>query len=163
MSTLHDNRWAARLLAICILFFGASAGLAQVDTGTILGTVKDPTGAVLPDAKVTITNQGTAEQVTTTTREDGTYIVTPLKIGSYRIRVEHAGFKTDENASFELSIQQHAVVDFQLQTGTTNETVQVTSQVPLLQTQSATVGQVIGAGAIANTPLNGGTGPCWLR
>src|SRR5258708_21408861 len=114
MRTLEDNRWAARLLAICILFCGATAGLAQVDTGTILGTVKDPTGAVLPDAKVSITNQGTAEQVTTTTREDGTYIVTPLKIGTYRIRVEHAGFKTDENASFDLNIQQHAVVDFQL-------------------------------------------------
>jgi hypothetical protein len=155
MRKLQNKRWAGRLLVICLLIFGVSGGFAQVDTGTILGTVKDPTGAVIPDAKVTITNQGTAEQVTTMTREDGTYIVTPLKIGSYRIRVEHAGFKTEENAAFELNIQQHAVIDFQLQTGTTSETVQVTSQVALLQTQSATVGQVIGAREVENTPLNG--------
>ena len=51
MSTLHDNRWAARLLAICILFFGVCAAYAQVDTGTILGTIKDPAGAVVPEAQ----------------------------------------------------------------------------------------------------------------
>ncbi len=81
--------------------------------------------------------------------------MTPLKIGTYRISVEHAGFKTEENAAFDLNIQQQAVVDFVLQTGATNETVQVTAQAPLLQTQSAAVGQVIGAQTVENMPLNG--------
>ncbi len=66
MRKFQNKRWAGQLLAICALIFGVSVGFAQVDTGTILGTVKDQTGAVLPDAKVTITNQGTAEQITTT-------------------------------------------------------------------------------------------------
>jgi hypothetical protein len=129
--------------------------MAQVDTGTILGTVKDQTGAVVPGAKVTIVNQGTADNISTLTRSDGTYIVTPLKIGSYRISVELAGFKKEENAAFDLNIQQQAVVDFVLQAGATSETVQVTSQAALLQTQSATVGQVIGAHTVENMPLNG--------
>jgi Carboxypeptidase regulatory-like domain/TonB-dependent Receptor Plug Domain len=150
-----QNSWARILLIVCALILGTSAAIAQVDTGTILGTVKDQTGAVVPDAKVTIVNQGTGESVTTTTRSDGTYIVTPLKIGSYRITVELAGFKKEENAAFDLNIQQQAVVDFVLQTGATNETVQVTAQAELLQTQSAVVGQVIGAKTVESMPLNG--------
>ena len=78
MSNLRNKSWARTLLIVCALILGTSAGMAQVDTGTILGTVKDQTGAVIPDAKVTIVNQGTGESVSTTTRSDGTYIVTPL-------------------------------------------------------------------------------------
>jgi hypothetical protein len=112
MSKLLSKSGLAIFLTSCVLIFGACSGVAQVDTGTILGTVKDQTGAVIPDARVTITNQGTSEQFTTTTRDDGTYKVTPLKIGTYRISVEHAGFNTAENAAFELNIQQQAVVGF---------------------------------------------------
>ena len=155
MSKLLDKSWLAILLTTCVLLFGACSGVAQVDTGTILGTVKDQSGAVIPDARVTITNQGTSEQFTTTTRSDGTYIVTPLKIGTYRISVEHAGFSTAENAAFELNIQQQAVVDFELRAGSTSQTVQVTAQAALLQTQNAVVGQVIGATTVENMPLNG--------
>ncbi|HTZ60869.1 MAG TPA: TonB-dependent receptor [Acidobacteriaceae bacterium] len=150
-----SKRWAPVWLTIFLLSFGVSAGIAQVDTGTILGTVKDQTGAVVPDARVTVTNQGTSEQFTTTTRGDGTYIVTPLKIGTYRISVEHAGFQRAENAAFGLNIQQQAVVDFVLQPGATSQTVQVTAEAALLQTQSATVGQVIGSQTVENMPLNG--------
>jgi hypothetical protein len=126
-----------------------------VDTGTILGTVKDSQGAVVPNARVTIANLGTSNMVVTTTRDDGTYIVTPLKIGSYRVSVEVAGFKRTESAPFDLNIQQQAVVDLTLELGAANETVEVTSQVPLLQTQNATVGQVIGGQVVENMPLNG--------
>jgi Carboxypeptidase regulatory-like domain/TonB-dependent Receptor Plug Domain len=155
MSKLRNKSWVGILLTSCALILGASSAVAQVDTGTILGTVKDTTGAVIPDAKVTITNTGTAAQISTTTRSDGTYIVTPLKIGNYRISVEHAGFQKEENSAFDLNIQQQAVVDFVLQAGATTQTVLVTSQAPLLQTQSATVGQVIGEQTVVNMPLNG--------
>ena len=155
MSNMRNKRWVGTLLIVWALIFAASAAMAQVDTGTILGTVKDPTGAVIPNAKVTIVNQGTGETIISMTRADGTYIVTPLKIASYRISVEVAGFKKEENAAFELNIQQQAVVDFVLQAGATSETVQVTSTAPLLQTQSAVVGQVIGAQTVENMPLNG--------
>jgi Carboxypeptidase regulatory-like domain/TonB-dependent Receptor Plug Domain len=149
------SRFVGLLLLGCALAVCASRGMAQVDTGTILGTVKDPQGAVIPDARVTITNLGTASSTATTTRADGTYIVTPLKIGSYRVSVEVTGFKKEQSAPFDLNIQQQAVIDFLLQTGATTETVEVTSQVPLLQTQNATVGQVIGGRAVESMPLNG--------
>jgi Carboxypeptidase regulatory-like domain/TonB-dependent Receptor Plug Domain len=155
MSNIRNKRWAGMLLIVWAMIFAASTAMAQVDTGTILGTVKDPTGAVIPNAKVTIVNQGTGETIISMTRSDGTYIVTPLKIASYRISVEVAGFKKEENTAFELNIQQQAVVDFVLQAGATSETVQVTSSAPLLQTQSAVVGQVIGAQTVENMPLNG--------
>jgi hypothetical protein len=155
MSKLRNRSWVGILLITCALVFGTSPGIAQVDTGTILGTVKDQTGAVIPDARVTITNQGTSEQISTTTRSDGTYIVTPLKIGNYRISVEHPGFSKAENAAFELNIQQQAVVNFELRAGSTSQTVEVTAQAALLQTQNATVGQVIGARTVENMPLNG--------
>jgi hypothetical protein len=129
--------------------------MAQVDTGTVLGTVKDPQGAVIPDARITITNVGTGSDIVTMTRSDGTYIVTPLKIGSYRVSVAVAGFKKEQSAPFDLNIQQQAVMDFTLQTGAATETVQVTAQVPLLQTQNATVGQVIGGHVVESMPLNG--------
>ena len=137
------------------LLLGACAANAQVDTGTILGTIKDQQGAVVPGVKVTITNLGTANSSITTTREDGTYIVTPLKIGSYQVSAEFSGFKKSQNSPFDLNIQQQAVVDFTLQTGAASETVVVTSQVPLLQTEGAVVGQVIGSHVVESMPLNG--------
>ncbi len=159
MKTIADRSRYCRLvgpiLLVWTLIFGAYAANAQVDTGTILGTIKDPAGAVIPDAKVTITNLGMASISVTTTRADGTYIVTPLKIGSYRVSVEVSGFKKTESAPFDLNIQQQAVVDFALETGATSETVEVTSQVPLLQTQGAVVGQVIGSHTVESMPLNG--------
>ncbi len=155
LSGILRRRFAWQLLLGCTLIFCASNGIAQVDTATILGTVKDLQGAVIPEAKVIITNLGTGNSVVTTTRSDGTYIVTPLKIGSYRVSVEYTGFKRAEGAAFDLNIQQQAVIDFTLEPGGTNETVQVSSQVPLLQTQNATVGQVIGGQVVTNMPLNG--------
>ena len=145
----------SRLLLGCTLILSVSHCMAQVDTGTVLGTVKDQQGAVIPDARITITNLGTGSDIVTMTRSDGTYIVTPLKIGTYRVSIAVAGFKKEQSAPFDLNIQQQAVMDFTLQTGATTETVQVTAQVPLLQTQNATVGQVIGGHVVESMPLNG--------
>jgi hypothetical protein len=146
---------ARALVVLCALISGVSTAIAQVDTGTVLGTVKDSAGAVIPNAKVTIINQGTANATSTLTRSDGTYVVTPLKIGTYRIEVERAGFNKAQNAAFNLNIQQQAVVDFTLQVGEVSQTVQVTSTVELLQTQSGSVGQVIDGKSVESMPING--------
>src|SRR5215471_11091159 len=155
LADLVRARLVRRLLSGCALILSVSYCMAQVDTGTVLGTVKDPQGAVIPDARITLTNLGTGTDIVTMTRSDGTYIVTPLKIGSYRVSVAVAGFKKEQSAPFDLNIQQQAVMDFTLQTGAATETVQVTAQVPLLQTQNATVGQVIGGHVVESMPLNG--------
>lgn len=155
MKSKQSSRWSKVLLVVCALIFGASAVVAQVDTGTVLGTVKDTSGAVIPDAKVTVTNVGTTNATSVLTRDDGTYVVTPLKIGTYKVSVEHAGFRSVQHSAFELDIQQQAEVDIVMPAGATTQTVEVTASVPLLQTQNASVGQIVGDKQINALPLNG--------
>ncbi|HKS96175.1 MAG TPA: carboxypeptidase-like regulatory domain-containing protein, partial [Terriglobia bacterium] len=82
------QRFRAHLVLITLAFFLAAPALAQIDTGTILGTVKDQSGAVVPGAKVTVTNEGTSFSLVTTTGADGSYTLTPLKIGTYTVTAE---------------------------------------------------------------------------
>ena len=84
-----------RRLLLCVALIGLFPALmcAQVDTGTIVGTVRDATGAVLPGANVVVSAVGTGVNTTVKTAADGTYVATPLKIGEYTISVEAAGFK----------------------------------------------------------------------
>lgn len=128
---------------------------AQVDTGTILGTVTDSTGAVIPGATVTVTNQGTAASQTAKTTSDGRFVFTPLLIGSYSVVVEASSFKRSTVQDVHLNIQQQAVVNVQLQPGAVTENVQVTEAPELMQTESSSLGQVIDEKAIVDLPLNG--------
>jgi hypothetical protein len=133
----------------------ATTASAQVDTGTILGTVKDAAGGVLPGATVTITHEGQALTLTAVTREDGTYVFTPIRTGAYSIEVEFQGFKKAVRRGITVSIQQQAVVDFSLQPGGVAEELVVTADAPLLQTQTGTVGETLTSDMIENLPING--------
>jgi len=128
---------------------------AQVDTGTILGTVHDASGAVLPNASVTLTNQETAQSLTTTTTNSGEYTFTPLRIGRYSVEVKSTGFEGQRREGVELHIQQQAVIDFTLQPGQVTSTVEVTAAAPVLQSENASVSQVVQSREINNLPLNG--------
>ena len=99
-------------LCLCLLMV-ASPLWAQIDTGTILGTVTDQTGAVVPGAKVSLTNEGTNLTMTTTTGADGSYVFSPLKIGTYTVTVEAPGFSKAEQAHLTLSINQSLKADMQ--------------------------------------------------
>lgn len=119
------------------LLLGLAGGLAaQVDTGSILGTIKDQTGAVIPGAKVTLTNQGTRLAVATVSSGDGSYAFNPVKIGAYTVAVESAGFQKSSHAGITVSVQQSVVVDFTLVPGKVTETIEVTGAPPVLQTQN---------------------------
>jgi hypothetical protein len=128
---------------------------AQVDTGSITGTVADPSGAVVSGAKVTMTNEGTGASLSTATGADGIYNFSPVRIGSYKLEASAPGFKT--------LVQNHVVVDvsarveenFKLQTGAVSETVEVTSSAPVLQAEDASVGQVVDQRSVNDLPLNG--------
>lgn len=128
---------------------------AQVDTGTILGTVRDNSGAVVPNAKVTVRNEGTDFSQSATTSNTGTFIVTPLKIGRYSVEVESSGFKKQLRTGLDLNVQQQLVVDFTLSVGDVSSEVEVTTAAPILQTESGSVGQVINSQVINDLPLNG--------
>src|SRR5439155_11140184 len=149
------TRCALGAAAVSALYLVGTTARAQVDTGTILGTVKDASGAVVAGASVTITHEGQAFTLSRVTRPDGTYIFTPIRIGTYRVEVESPGFKKAVRRGIELNLQQQAVVDINLETGQLTEAVEVTAEVPLLQTQSGEVGQTITGATIKDLPLNG--------
>ena len=128
---------------------------AQVDTGAILGTIKDQTGAVIPGAKITITNIETGIAVTTVTGGDGTYEFRPVKIGTYLVSAEREGFRKIEQSNVRVDVQQQLVVNLTLLPGQLTQTVEVTGATPELQTQEASVGQVVGAREVNSLPLNG--------
>jgi len=145
----------ACLLALTLTAILSVPASAQVDTGTMTGTVKDESGGVLPGATVTITHQGQALTLTSVTREDGTYIFTPIRTGAYLVEVEFPGFKKGVRRGITVGIQEQARVDVVLQTGGVSEEVLVTGVTPLLQTGSGTVGETLKSGTIENLPVNG--------
>ncbi|HEY6489170.1 MAG: TonB-dependent receptor [Terracidiphilus sp.] len=139
-------------LAVLSLAMGASA---QVDTGTIVGTVTDSSGAVVPGATVTAINQATAAPVAARTGTDGRFVLTPLPIGNYTVVVEAASFKKVITQGVHLDIQQQALVNVVLHPGEVTENVEVTEAPELMQTESSSVGQVIDEKTIVDLPLNG--------
>jgi len=144
---------AVRLLVLLLAF--APFALAQVDTGAVLGVIKDASGAVVPDAKVNLISVQTGLTLTATAGTDGAYIFTPVKIGSYRVEAHAPGFENAVQDNVTVQVQQRVVVDFTLHPGRVTQTVEVTGAPPQLQTQDASVGQVVGAREVNNLPLNG--------
>jgi len=142
------------LLAVLICVLSPWA-YGQRESGTIEGTVTDQSGAVIPGARVTLTNEATDFTINTTTASGGTFSFTPIKIGTYTVSVEYQGFQKEVRPHITVNVQQQVVVDFTLRPGMTTQTVEVTSAVPLLQTQNASVGQVVGGRQVNDLPLNG--------
>lgn len=160
MRTAKFARWSLMYLVWLTVSLCGTMAVAQVDTGTISGTATDVSGAVVPGAVVTLTNQATAAAQTTKTNADGRYVFTPLHIGTYNVVVHAASFKKATIQKVQLSIQQQALVNVVLQPGATTETVEVTEAPQLMQTQSGSVGQVMESKEIQALPLNG---PAWRR
>jgi hypothetical protein len=149
-----SRRWVGGLAVAWLVLLGSPmVAHAQDDTGTILGTVKDPSGGVLPGATVSITHEGQALTLTAVTREDGTYVFTPIRTGAYTVRIEFPGFKTSERRNIPVGIQQQVQVEFTLEPGNISEELIVTANAPLLQTGSGTVGENLTD--IEDLPING--------
>lgn len=146
----------ARLAAIPLLLLALGTPLkAQIDTGRVLGLVTDQTGAVVPGAKVTLTNEATGFTQSTQTASDGNYVFPAVKIGTYRVRIESPGFEAFVSSGIALHVRQDALVNATLTPGKMTQTVEVKGGAPLLQTQTASVGQTVGGTAVNDLPLNG--------
>jgi hypothetical protein len=146
-------RSVAVLLAA--IFAMEKTAYAQVDTGTILGAVKDQAGAVVPGVKVTLTNEGTGNSIEAVTRTDSSYVFAPVRVGVYTVAASFPVFETSKQLHVEMNVQQQVAVDFSLHPGQVTETVEVTAVQPLLQTQNGSVGQVVASKQINDLPLNG--------
>jgi hypothetical protein len=140
---------------VVFLISVAVVGLAQVDTGSLVGTVKDASGALLPGVTVTATNTDTGIATATKTEQNGDYVITPLHIGRYSISVEVTGFHREIRKDIVLDVQQTIRLDFSLKVGAVSETMEVSGAPPLLETESASLGNVVTAETVEELPLNG--------
>src|ERR1035437_9905382 len=153
----------ARLIAaivsiVCVLALGSFSTprlAAQIATGGVTGTVKDASGAVVPDAAVTLTNTQTGVVQSTRSTSTGSYRFETVPVGDYSLRASHPGFQDVVINNIGVHIQVIQTEDATLTRGTAQQQVTVTAASPLLQAQSATIGTTIGRQEIVNLPLNG--------
>jgi hypothetical protein len=142
-------------LLVALLAMFASLAPAQTITGSITGTVSDPSGASVPGGNVTATNTETNVRSTTTTNTDGIYTFPFLRVGSYTVTVEAKGFKKSVIAPFTIETNQIARIDVKLEIGDTTLTVEVTGVAAMLQTETQATGDTLSSSKLTNLPLNG--------
>ena len=142
-----------QLFLAVLAFAGMAAG--QTVSTQILGLVRDPAGAVIPDAEVKATRVATGDVRRTVTNDTGNYIFPLLEIGEYNVTCSAAGFKTELRRGLVLQLQDKLRLDFRLELGQQVETVTVEGGAPLLRTEDATLGSVVEHKRVVDLPLNG--------
>jgi hypothetical protein len=141
--------------AIFLFAFASIHAVAQKDSGSIAGVVKDSSNAVVADAKVTITDVDRGTQVVTRTNAQGEYVAGPLKIGSYKVTIEKAGFKRATAGPVTVDVQARPAVDVIMQVGSISESMTITAVTPQLETETSELGQVVDSRTMTALPLNG--------
>ncbi|MCX6617296.1 MAG: carboxypeptidase-like regulatory domain-containing protein [Acidobacteria bacterium] len=124
-------------LAAALVLLLAGVAFAQFETATVLGTVQDPSGAVVPQSKITLENTKTGISVTAVTDAVGNYEFLNVRSGSYRIKAEAAGFKTALAQEFTVAVNARQRVDLRLEVGDTTQTIEVTGAAAVLETDSS--------------------------
>jgi hypothetical protein len=141
--------------ALSVLSLLALPALAQFDSATVLGTIRDPQGLALRGAQVRLEALATNFKLTTSTNEQGDFEFPTVRLGEYRLVAEASGFKTGQSEPFRVTVSAKQRVDMTLQVGATTETITVDAAVAQLETETSSRGTVIGAQQIVNMPLNG--------
>jgi hypothetical protein len=129
--------------------------LAQFDSATVLGTVRDPSGSVISNAKITLRNVNTGVAASVTTNSGGEYEFATVRIGDYKVTAEAPGFTSATTDQFNVAVGARQRVDLKLQVGTNTESITVTGAAAVVESDSTDKGQVIGSAVIDNMPLNG--------
>jgi len=149
------RRSGSRLAVLLAAFFVLFAAQALAQEATIVGTVTDPSGAAVSNAKVTLTNLDTNISKNLTTNDSGQYVAVDIHIGHYNVKVEMSGFKSAERKDLTLQVGDRARADFQLAVGGSAETVTVEANTIAVQADSGEVSSVITGEQIANLSING--------
>src|SRR5579864_5728356 len=144
------RRWLLLGLALIL----TPAVFAGGPTGTITGTVTDPTGAVVRKARITVVNEATNAQRDAETNGDGDYTVALLPAGRYRVTAENAGFRRSLFSDVAVDVDQTVRIDFVLEVGVATEEVRVKDTPPAIQTDTSTLGQVLNNRLVQELPLN---------
>ncbi len=144
----------AFFLMLVAALLATSSALGQ-STATIQGTVTDSKGAVLPNATVVVRNRNTSTERTTQTDTDGNYHLAALPVGIYSVEVRVQGFKTQVADQVTLEVAKTAVQNFQMEVGAISEQVLVSSDVPVIESATTSVGTVINQRTVQEIPLNG--------
>lgn len=143
------------LSALCLAVISGENLAAQQATALLTGTVRDSSGAVIQDAKVTLKNSDTNVSRSVNSNKDGDYLFTLIPIGTYELDVEHSGFKKSVRNGIKLEINQNARLDLVLEIGTAAQVVEVTGDVTQVDTVSDTIGTSVIGDTIQRAPLNG--------
>jgi hypothetical protein len=143
------------VVLIAVYTLTAWSGAAQTSMSQISGTVRDPSGASVPGAAVTLTNEATGVSQRQATTAGGVYAFASIPVGTYTIKVEVTGFRTHSQSGNRVEVGTPATADVTLQVGMTSESVEVSAASEVLQTSSATLGNVVEQRAIVSLPLNG--------
>jgi hypothetical protein len=138
------------LIGLCL----SGLALAQTDTGRLFGTITDPSGAVVPNATVSVTEVATGRLLTATTGPSGDYSINALPVAKYHLEVKKDGFKT-ATAEIAIDVSQVLEISLKLETGAASTTVEVTGEVPIVDTSTSSVGEVIQGRQVVDLPLNG--------
>jgi hypothetical protein len=142
-------------VSACLVLLVAGSAFGQLDTGSIVGTVRDASGSVVPKTTITAINNATSSVMTTTTTASGQFQFSAVRVGVYTLKASAPGFGSKVINDVQIDVQSHASIDFQLTVGDVAQSVEVTSAAPLLSTQSADVGGVVQEQQIHDLPLNG--------
>ena len=142
-------------LVACIAGLFVPSASAQFETASVLGYVRDSSGAALGGSNVTLTNQETGITQTAKSKADGNYMFVSVAPGPYKVTTETTGFDKSETPTFQLTTNARQRIDVALKAGSVNETVTVSSAATLLETETSSRGEVIGTREIENLPLNG--------
>jgi hypothetical protein len=147
--------WALRWLAIASVYLTSSNLLLSQGTGgRILGRVADQSGAVLAEVKITATNDATGVAIDTVTNASGDYVLPEVPVGTYSLTFDRTGFKTNIRRGVTLDVNQVITLNMTMQIGETKETVEVTSEAPLVDTTTTQLGAVVNDRAVSQLPLN---------
>lgn len=138
-----------------MFFVVARLSVSQITTGTILGAIKDSSGGTVANATVQAKAVATNQTREIKTDQDGAYILTNLPIGEYELSVSAPGFRTEVNKGITLQVAQRALLDVVLQPGTVTESIDITTTVPVINTEDAVFGDVIENKRVVELPLNG--------
>ena len=141
------------LIVLCLLISASGIGVAQAIKGTLLGSVTDSAGAAAANASVTITETRTSVSITTAANADGYYVFSNLQDGVYRIEASAQGFKKVIRDNVEVKVNSTVRIDLSLEVGNVSDSVTITTEAPILQTDRADTGRLIEAKQVAELPL----------